>query len=186
MSKGNRLLNWAKDLRQRRHQRHSVSSSPASQAPNDTSGITHSRQAQDGIQSATDVAQHSGPSEDLVQWKELWTKAYDKLTADEAELVKEYEVNLAKLQSPGQPEGFTINLESVRSIVAQLDRKREDEQWCLKWTTNNFSLNINLRKQVEKLVKVATWSDVLVKQALATQPHAALAWCAATMVLPVR
>jgi hypothetical protein len=134
------------------------------------------------------VVQNLGPDGDLVQWKELWTKAYDELIADKAKLawVNEYEVNLAKLQSSGQPEGFTINPESVRSIVAQLDRKREDEQWCLKWKTDYFNLDINLRKQVQKLVKVATWSDVLVKEALTTQPHAALAWCAATMVLPVR
>jgi hypothetical protein len=169
----------------------------STQASNGTSGSTQSKQVQDGIQSATDAVQSPSPDEDRVakasdlQWEELWTRARYELIADKSKLtwIKEYEDNLANLQefqSFGQSEGFTINSESVGSIVAHLDKKREDKQWCLKWKTEYFNLNINLRKQVQKLVKVATWSDTLVKQALSTQPHAALAWCAATMVLPVR
>jgi hypothetical protein len=169
----------------------------STQAPNNTGGSTQSKQVQDSIQSATDAVQNLSPDEDRLvkapdlQWEELWTKAHDELIADKSKLtwIKEYEDNLANLQefqSPGQSEGFTINSESVGSIVAHLHKKREDTQWYLKWKNEYFNLNINLRKQVQKLVKVATWSDTLVKQALSTQPHAALAWCAATMVLPVK
>jgi hypothetical protein len=169
----------------------------STQAPNDTGGSAQPKQDPDGIQSATDVVQNPRPDEDCLvkapglQWKELWTKAHDELRADESKLtwIKEYEENLAnlqELQSSGQSEGFTINSESVGSIVAHLDMKRKDKQWRLKWKTDYFNLDINLRKQVQKLVKVATWSDTLVKKALTTQPHAALAWCAATVVLPVR
>jgi len=167
----------------------------STQALNDTGGSTQSKQVKDGIQSATDAVQNPSPDEDRLakapdlQWEELWTQAHYKLIADNSKLITEYEDNLANLQksqSSGQSEGFTINSGSVKSIVEHLDKKREDKQWCLKWKTEYFNLNINLRKQVQKLVKVATWSDTLVKQALSTQPHAALAWCAATMVLPVR
>jgi hypothetical protein len=171
----------------------------STQASNDTGGSSQSKQVRDGIQSATGAVQNPSPDEDPdedrlakapdLQWEELWTRAHDKLITDEPDLINKYKSNLAKLQgsqSSGQSEGFTINLESVRSIVTHLDKEREDKQWCLKWKTECFNLNINLRKQVQKLVKVATWSDNLVKLALTTQPHAALAWCAATMVLPVR
>jgi hypothetical protein len=169
----------------------------STQTPNDTGGSTQSKQVQDGIQSATNAVQNPSPDEDRLakapslQWEELWTRARYELIADKSKLtwIKEYDNNLTNLQefqSSGQSEGFTIDSESVRSIVAHLDKKREDKQSRLKWKTEYFNLNINLRKQVQKLVKVATWSDTLVKQALSTQPHAALAWCAATMVLPVR
>lgn len=156
------------------------------QAPNDTGGRAQLKKVQDGIQSATDVVQNPSPDEDRLvkaqdlQWKELWTKAHDKLIADKSKLtwIKEYENNLAnlqELQSSGQSERFTINSESVGSTIAHLDMKRKDKQWRLKWKTDYFNLDINLRKQVQKLVKVATWSDTLVKQALITQPHATLA-----------
>jgi hypothetical protein len=168
--------------------------SPSStQAPNDTGGNIQSMKARDDIESVTDVDQNPSPDEDPetpdLQWDELWTRAHNKLRAYDPGLINEYKSNLAKLrgvQSSGQSEGFTIDRESVGSIVARLDKERGDKQWCLKWKTDCFTLDINIRKQVEKLVKVAIWSDRLVKEALTTQPHAALAWCAATMVLPVR
>jgi hypothetical protein len=155
---------------------------------------TQAKQAQDNTQSATDAVQNPSPDENLLanapdlRWEELWTRARDKLATDKHDLVEEYLFNLAKrpeFQSSGQSDGFTINSESVMSIVMHLDKERTDKQWCLKWKTDYFDFDINLRKQIQKLVKVAMWSDKLVKEALSTQPHAALAWSGATMVLPV-
>ena len=118
--------------------------SSSAEAPNDGSS-TQAKQAQSNAKSAADTVQNPSPDENRladapdIQWEELWTRARHKLATEEPHLVEEYLHNLAKrpeFQSCGQFDGFTINSESVMSIVESLDKERTDKQWRLKWKTN--------------------------------------------------
>lgn len=127
----------------------------------------------------------------FLEWEDLWIRAHMRLKESEPEVVREYLSNLVtrpEYMPQGQTQSgtFTIDSKSVMSVITKLDQQRTDDQWRIKWTTGFLKININLRKQVQKLVKFAMWSDTIVKQALSTQPYAALAWSGATMILPVR
>lgn len=74
------------------------------------------------------------------------------------------------------------NPEAVKDLVQALREDRENKQW-------RFSMHgkdHKVRDQLEKLVKLLTLSDAVIKQALSAQPYAALAWSAVSVFLPVR
>lgn len=70
---------------------------------------------------------------------------------------------------------------SVKSFVEQLLDNREKEQWRV----SLMGKELKIRQQAERLVKFLLWSDKLVKDALSTQPYAALAWSGVSLILPV-
>jgi len=78
--------------------------------------------------------------------------------------------------------GLLSTPQSVESVVKQLLDDREMKQWRI----SLLGRDIKVRKEAEKLAKFLLWSDDIVKSAVSTQPYAALAWTAVSVLLPVR
>lgn len=93
----------------------------------------------------------------------------------------DYASHLASLQVNPTSKRNISNSEFVEDVVKRLLDDREKKQWRLSLLENN----VIIRKQVEKLAKVLLWSDPVVKSAVSTQPHAALAWSGVSILLPV-
>jgi hypothetical protein len=128
------------------------------------------------------VLRTTGGDEDENKCQDLWMQAYDKLKERETDLVTDYEKHLSSCKYvPTTATDPLSTQESTKATVAQLLENREGKQWRLPW----LEVDVKVREQLEKLVKFALWSDDIVKQALSAQPHAALAWSAVSILLPV-
>lgn len=109
---------------------------------------------------------------------DLWYQAYEKLKEREPELTADYEKHLAQLHG-----GASIsNPKSVESIVKTLLEARQKKQWRV----SLVGQEVKIREQAEKLAKFLLWTDPIVKNALSSQPYAALAWSGVSILLPVR
>ncbi|KAJ5510354.1 hypothetical protein N7453_002457 [Penicillium expansum] len=93
----------------------------------------------------------------------------------------DYASHLASLQVNPTSKRNISNSEFVEDVVKRLLDDRKKKQWRLSLLGNN----VIIRKQVEKLAKVLLWSDPVVKSAVSTQPHAALAWSGVSILLPL-
>jgi hypothetical protein len=115
----------------------------------------------------------------------LWKLAYKSLKTRDPDLVTSYETRLNDQSDDPKPQPIATeklsDVNFIKSKVETLEEQREDDRWQI----TLWKEPIVLRGLAEKLVKVAIWSDTIVKEALSTQPHAALAWCGATMLLPL-
>ncbi|RSM00604.1 hypothetical protein CEP52_009015 [Fusarium oligoseptatum] len=69
----------------------------------------------------------------------------------------------------------------VKAVVSQLTEKRDEN----KWQFNLLSMKVVVREHTEKLLRFVAWADTIVKAAISTQPYAALAWSAGTMLIPL-
>ncbi|KAF6790005.1 hypothetical protein CSOJ01_14660, partial [Colletotrichum sojae] len=98
------------------------------------------------------------------------------------DLASDYTTHLADLSTDATVEPNDLaSVDFVARIVERLLASREEKQW-------KFSLqrrSINVRRQIEKLAKFLVWSDGVVKKAISAQPHAALAWSAVSILLPL-
>lgn len=112
---------------------------------------------------------------------ELWTRAYEMLQTREPKLMEDYKKHLASLQHDGATDADLSTSRSVESIVKQLLDNREKEQWRV----SLLGKEVKIRQQAERLVKFLLWSDPLVRNAVSTQPYAALAWSGVSLLLPV-
>ena len=105
----------------------------------------------------------------------LWKTAYDVLKEREPKLSEAYERNLTPDEAP-----FHDQARICQAIKDHLD-DRENKQWI-------FSLGkrpIKIREHGEKALRFIAWSNDLVKAAVASEPHAALAWSGVALILPV-
>lgn len=73
------------------------------------------------------------------------------------------------------------NPESVTKMLQSLHDQREGNQWTYVIKGKSHKA----KDQLEKLTKLLTVADGVVKQAVSTQPYAALAWSAVSIFLPV-
>ncbi|KAF2107825.1 hypothetical protein BDV96DRAFT_505443, partial [Lophiotrema nucula] len=119
------------------------------------------------------------------KWEELWTRAYDKLDQKAPDVTKEYIDNVSSMQGgrSAEPSAVLIDAKWIESVVTRLEAQRTEKQWRVNFSAKLFEVDIRLREQVENFLKLAMWSDRLVRPALNTQPHAALAWSGATIVI---
>lgn len=110
---------------------------------------------------------------------DVWAAAFRKFQESDGGLAKAY----AKVINPAHEEDtaeFDVNF--VESTVKNLEKRRDEKQWKVAFAGKS----IHVRSQVEKMVKFLLWTDAVVKPALSTQPYAALAWSAVSILLPVR
>lgn len=98
----------------------------------------------------------------------------------EKDLVTDYEEHLSSCKPTITTDPLSTP-ESIETTVTQLLEYRHSKQWRLPW----LEADVKVREQLEKLVKFASWSDDIVKQALSAQPIAALAWSSVSILLPV-
>lgn len=130
-----------------------------------------------------DVASEDSHNESSVtDSQDLWARAFERLRTEDPNLTVEYDAYLMNnYKGKGTKDKLPLQKAAIQSVVDQLVENRAKRQW-------GFSLlgtDIVIRSQAEKIIKFLLWSDNLVKEALATQPYAALAWSGASMLLPV-
>ncbi|KAM3499454.1 hypothetical protein MY10362_007285 [Beauveria mimosiformis] len=107
----------------------------------------------------------------------LWADAYEILRERNKDLVHEYEQALGStLNSVGES---LSNPESVMNLVERLREEHDGK----KLTFRFGGVEHRYRDQLNNIVKLAMFADSLVKQALATQPYAALAWTGVSILL---
>lgn len=110
-----------------------------------------------------------------------WAQAYEILQKRDPALMSDLSQHLASLQDDSATTTDLSTSGSVKSIVERLLDNREKEQWRV----SLMGKEVKIRQQAERLVKFLLWSDKLVKDALSTQPYAALAWSGVSLILPV-
>ena len=126
------------------------------------------------------------PSDNVSE--KLWSLAYELLAKREPELIQDYELHISSRQADDHESSTDAarlsalsNPESVTKVVQALQDERESRRW--KFTVKGKSHKA--KDQLEKLVKLLSIADSVVKQAVSTQPYAALAWSAVSVFLPV-
>lgn len=110
-----------------------------------------------------------------------WMKAYNEFKDRQPKLTADFETHLVSLKDGTTSNANLSNPDFVKSIAEQLLKNREDRQWRVPLTDED----IRIREPAEKLVKFFMWTDPFVQKALSAQPHAALAWCGISLLLPV-
>jgi hypothetical protein len=106
-----------------------------------------------------------------------WKLAFDKFRKEEPKLVPDYDKHVL---GNAAVSADLSNRESVEAAVKTLLEDREKKQWKIHLPGQD----IKIRTQVERFVKILQWSDPLVKDAVSTQPYAALAWSGVSLLLP--
>lgn len=116
--------------------------------------------------------------------EELWSRAYDTLSKREPDLVQDYGHHMATGEDEAEAEQRLIlsNPEAVTKMLQSLRDHRESKQWTYAIQGKSHKA----KDQLEKLIKLLTVADGVVKQAVSAQPYAALAWSAVSVFLPVR
>jgi hypothetical protein len=112
---------------------------------------------------------------------DLWALAYRRLEDQEPKLVKDYQDHLSLVDHNNPVPTNLSDPRSVELVIKQLLEDREQKQW-------KFSLlgkEVKIREQTEKLAKFLLWVDPVMKDAVGTQPYAALAWAGVSLLLPV-
>jgi hypothetical protein len=109
---------------------------------------------------------------------DLWKSAFDKFREEEPDLLGDYDHHVfgATAVNAG-----LASREAIETALNKLLEDREKKQWKI----SVLSHDIKLRAQVERVVGILKWADPLVKDALSTQPYAALAWSGVSLLLPV-
>ncbi|KAJ5472958.1 hypothetical protein N7530_006959 [Penicillium desertorum] len=121
------------------------------------------------------------PSTSATQDIDIWTRAYEAVENREPELMTDYASHLATIQGDPTTKRHISSSEFVEDVVKQLLEDREKKQWRFPLLGNN----VIIRKQAERLAKVLLWADPVVKNAVSTQPYAALAWSGVSILLPL-
>lgn len=106
---------------------------------------------------------------------DLWKLAYDKFREEHPDLVDDY----GKHVSGDTVDSADLSSRQwVETVLKKLLEDREKKQLRISF----LSRNIKIRTQVERLTKFLQWSDPFVKNALSTQPYAALAWSGVSLL----
>ncbi|RMZ79876.1 hypothetical protein DV737_g3201, partial [Chaetothyriales sp. CBS 132003] len=129
------------------------------------------------VQPSSSEGIYSTPSGNV----DLWAEAYKLVTDREPELMADYNTHLATLQESATTGGDLFTPQFVQGIVQQLFEAREKKQWRV----TLMGKDIRIREQAEGLAKFLLWSDPIVKNAVSTQPYAALAWSGISLLLPL-
>lgn len=115
--------------------------------------------------------------------EDLWSRAYIALAERDPELVKDYERHIGARRSDDEAAGQATLADprSLKEVVETLQDERKSKQW-------KFSVRSRdklFRDLLERLVKLLSFADAVIKQAVSAQPYAALAWSAVSIFLPV-
>ena len=110
-----------------------------------------------------------------------WMQAYQILEARQPKLTADFRKHLASLQGGTASSADLSSPSFVKAVIENLLGSREDKQWSV----SLLSKDIKIRQQAEKLVKFFLWTDPFIQKAVSAQPHAALAWCGVSLLLPV-
>ncbi|KAK8007156.1 NAP family protein [Apiospora arundinis] len=114
----------------------------------------------------------SNPNRDAPTIPDIWAKAYGEFVKREPELANDFKAHLATISDAAAADATgSLSPDRAQSIVEQLQKKREEEQWHITF----YGQDVKFRAQAEKLAKFFLWCNDIVKGALSAQPYAALA-----------
>ncbi|KOS36602.1 hypothetical protein ACN38_g12637, partial [Penicillium nordicum] len=131
--------------------------------------------------SADTISTFSGDSNDP------WALAYVILQKREPKLVEYYQTHLSLAQRNGSvdpADAVDADLSNPRSVESMMTRLLEDREQK-QWKVSLLGKDVKIREQTEKLAKFLLWADPVVKNAVSTQPYAALAWAGVSLLLPL-
>lgn len=111
----------------------------------------------------------------------LWTRASEKLKADNPALLEEYEKLLAKQLQRPQPAPSALAQDELASIAKQGLERFEEKR--IKYTI--FGNDCVLKDQVASASKFALKLKDIVGEALKVSPPASMAWAGVCVVLPL-
>ncbi|KAJ6785297.1 hypothetical protein PWT90_01097 [Aphanocladium album] len=111
--------------------------------------------------------------------EDLWARAYRALSEREPELVNDYAKHVEA--GGGDAHGALANPDSVKALVKALQDGREKSQWKFSIRSKDHKVS----DQLEKFIKLLALADGVVKQALSSQPYAALAWSTVSVFVPL-
>ena len=134
----------------------------------------------------------SVPYDSLVgngQPKDLWDRAHRFLREDKSnsQLLLAYERILAsELNSDASPVasidwGSRERSTQVSDLIAKKLKVIEDTRWRLQLGRET----VELKAQVNKVVKTVIWAQGFVTSAVSADPHSALAWAGVSLLLPL-
>lgn len=112
---------------------------------------------------------------------DTWALAFKMAQQRESKLMLAYEEYLFSLQGDNATSGDISNPEFITSIVEKTIEDGEKKRWRV----SLFGADIEVGVQVERLTKFLLWSQSIVRDAMSSQPYAALAWSGASLLLPV-
>ena len=134
----------------------------------------------------------SVPYDSLVgsdQPKDLWDRAHKFLREDKtnSQLLLAYERILAsELNTAASPVasadwGSRERSTQVSDLIAKKLKIIEDTRWRLQLGQQT----VELKAQVNKIVKTVIWAQGFVSSAVSADPHSALAWAGVSLLLPL-
>ena len=141
---------------------------------------------------ARDQQLQSIPYDSLVgndQPKDLWDRAHKLLREDKSnsQLLLAYERILASELNIDTPPvastdwGSRERSAQVSDLVAKKLKVIEDKRWKLHLGEEM----VELKAQVDKVVKTVIWAKEFVSSAVSADPHSALAWAGVSLLLPL-
>lgn len=134
----------------------------------------------------------SVPYDSLVgddQPKDLWDRAHRLLREDKSnrQLLLAYErIVLSELNDVASPVtsvdwGSRDRRVQVSSLITKKLKVIEDTRWRLQLGKET----VEVKAQVDKVVKTVMWAQGFVSSAITADPHAALAWAGVSLLLPL-
>lgn len=113
----------------------------------------------------------------------LWSRAYELTQQRQGNLMNDFIKYLDTLHItfPLGTKGDVMDPSYAECVVKKL---------FIIWEENGISLSVpmtnsEIRKEIEKLAKFLLWSDPIIKAAVNTEPHVALAWSGVSLFLLV-
>lgn len=110
---------------------------------------------------------------------QLWSNGFEKLRERDEKLIEAYMEVLGARPDAG--EGPLSNPDNITALVERIQEEHSGKRLTFEFRGEQHKY----RDQFRKAVGVAVFADSLVKQALSTQPYAALAWTGVSLFLPV-
>ena len=139
-------------------------------------------------QSAATASTSYFPAEDQPQ--DLWDRAYKLLRKDESnrKVLESYEkILLSELRDADSSQAISFSLagpEKESQLSALITKKMQvmdDARW--KFKVGNQTVEV--KAQVDRVVKAVLFAKDFVSSAVSSEPHAALAWAGVCVLLPV-
>ena len=173
---------------------------PGAGQPGDSIAIDHQIDDDRPQDAATSQPQKKSSNEASIRQRPehegLWSRAYQELKARDEKLIIKYEACLAhydkkRLASTTQkPNELEANIKASSEeshnvqMRALLQAKIEDDEAAV-WALHIGGSDLVVRHLVDKAVKIIVFAKDFVSAAIASEPHAALAWTGVCILLPL-
>ena len=148
-------------------------------SPESLSGATGSKIASEVETTQLGLVTSSQP-------EDLWDRVYHSLREDKStrKLLDSYERVLFS-ELGAKPRDGNIGELEKREDLSALINKRLQEIDKARWKFTLGSQTIELKAQVDRIVKAVLFAKDAVSSALISEPHVALAWAGVCVILPV-